>query len=150
MCTALLQGLLDSILYSNRHWFGTGTKYDSFEHFLSVIEKPANNMTLIEEQTQEGKPTLRIYQYKSGADYCHNEYFYAINCRFQGDVRTYFHVNQDITYIQIESDVIYTYTSDQSVRIHNSIDSIIACTMLLYPLEIAAAVLLYRKKSLSF
>ncbi len=145
--TFLLQGVLDSVLYSNRHWFGTGTKYDSFEHFLSVIEKPADNMVLIEEQTQEGKPTLRIYRYKSGADYYPDEYFYAINCRFQGDIRTYFHVNREISYIQIESDVIYTYTSDQSVQVHNAISNVIAWTSLLYPMEILVAVLLHRRKA---
>ncbi len=147
MCTLFLQGALEGVLYNNRHWFGTGTKYDSFEHFLSVIEKPADNMVLLEEQTQEGKPTLRIYRYVSDATFYHDEYFYAINCRFQGDIRTYFHVNREITYIQVESDVIYTYTSDQSVQVHNAISSVIAWTSLLYPLEIAAAVLLYRRKA---
>ncbi len=149
--TFLLQGVLDSVLYSNRHWFGTGTKFDSFEEFQDFIEQPQyGTATVLEEEELDGEPWRRVYDIYKGGVGSYTLDVYATRGHWQGEIRYYYRVNQDITLINFESDAIYTYTSKQSMQAVNTIDSIMAYTLLLYPIEIIVAILLYRKKSLSF
>ncbi len=148
LCTALLQATAARILEGNRHWFGIGTKYDSFEAFQAFIEQPQHSTaTVLEEQALNGEPHLRVYEISTDGVDSYKQDFYANRCRWQGEIRYYFHLNESITYISFGSDAIYTYTASQSLGLRNAIDTVLALMLLLYPIELAAAVLVYRKKA---
>ncbi len=147
--TLIVQPLLFNLLSGHREWMGQGTKHRNAQTVVDLMQTPL---------LKTGEPyELDILQYDSKGNV-------VVAGRYEEDLDTYATVhiveewwngkwvhfawlNETVWWIEYRDDAIYTYTDVQYEKTQRIIYGITHSLLLLYPAEIAAAVLIYRKKA---
>lgn len=140
--TVLAHLLAADLLYANMHLYCPGTKFDTFEAFKEHMETPlapdGEPLTLFAEDDE-----YRIYS--NSNDY----HFYARLTEYiSGKPETrFYNANMTIQHISHSKDAIYTYNSQQYHQSQDRFVAIMWVIMIIYPIEIAVTILIYRRKS---
>lgn len=148
--TALGITMLQEILDSNRHWTGQGTAHTDAQSFIKYMQRPLNaegyacKYKVIEQDAQGDPLIVEVYDPDSQT-YYKNQYIRDV---WQGVPVRYIWLNQTVRRRDFHhSDAIYTYTNAQLETSNRIIACIVHPFVLLFPAEIAAAVLIYKKKA---
>lgn len=140
--TVLAHLLAANLLYANMHLYCPSTKFDTFEAFKENMETPLSPdgepLTLFAEDDE-----YRIY-----SDSNDNHFFANLTEYISGNPETrFYNANKTIKHISHSKDAFYTYNIQQYHQAQNHFVAIMWVIMIIYPIEIAVTILIYRRKS---
>lgn len=126
----------------NPQLYSPGTKFETFEDFREFIETPL---------TEDGEQ-LTLNQISPHGDYLYQDadgdYYdaYVVNITYQGIEHQYRFANKTVTYMSCDDSGIYTYTTRQYSAAADKFLTINLCIAPVYPIEVLALALIYRRK----
>ena len=137
--------IFTELIYAHRYLLADNTQYDSFQEFRKAMETPLDpdgNTMILQYNYQE----LKIYENAAGERFVAN-YHVVFNGADPDAVEYgYWNANQTISdYVQ-NGDVFYTFTPAQAEAAYKVYQMVTIGLFILYPMEIAAAVVLCRRK----
>ncbi len=142
LITLLAQGGLALLFQSNPQWFGTATVHRNFEAFRALMEAPPEGWSFSREAGEHWN-RIRFYIDTDGYEVP----VYSSQLTWNGVYQDYFHANKDIVRFTQSSNRLYTFTAQQYADAQSRGIAVMLALLLLYPAEIAAGVLIYRKKA---
>lgn len=133
------------LLYANRHILSEHTRYDSFQEFKKAIETPldvdGSSLVLYETYYQ-----TRIYKNTAGVE-IPVDYYTVYNGTIPNTLEySYWHANKTIADFINDGNVFYTLSPNQADLASQRGQWICVTMFLLYPIEIAIAVTICRRK----
>ena len=134
------------LLYANRHLLAEHTRYDSFQEFKKAIETPldvdGSSLVLYETYYQ-----TRIYKNSAGIE-IPVDYYTVYNGTIPNTPEySYWHANKTIADFVNDGNVFYTLSPNQADLASQRGHWICVTMFLIYPIEIAIAVTIYRRKT---
>ena len=133
------------LLYANRHLLSEYTRYDSFQEFKKAIETPldvdGSSLVLYETYYQ-----TRIYKNSADVEIL-VDYYTVYNGTIPNTPEySYWHANKTIADFANDGNVFYTLSPSQVDTASQRFLGICVAMFLLYPIEIAIAVTICRRK----
>ncbi len=149
--TLAAQGFWMGVLEKNNQWTGQATTHESVEDFIRWMQTPLTSdgktyEYTVAEQDEEGN--LQVVYYPdafTATDRAEKQYCFGI----WRDMEVRFvRLNHTVRKFDFGHDeAIYSYTDEQLDAANHILNWMFYPIFLIYPIEIAAAVLLYRKKA---
>ncbi len=149
--TMLGHGILGEVLQNNRHWTGQATVHESVEDFVEWMQTPLTidgepYEYFVVEQDDQGNLIIVYYEDTfTLTDRKETQYCFGI---WQNMEVRFIRLNHTVrTFDFGHEEAIYSYTDEQLDAANRIISWIIFPLLIVYPIEIVAAVLIYRRKA---
>lgn len=148
LVTFVVQDILANVLRAYPNVLCQGTKCATFEEFKEIIEKPLSHsgeeLEFVEERTTTSGHGIRIYRDSEGTEYTAYHYDHEWKLGVPGEA--YYEANKTIRDISYDGKYWYLYDGQQYTSYQNRYNAIHVVILILYPVEILAAILICRKK----
>lgn len=142
--TFIAQNIFADFLQTERHILYGGTKCDTFEEFKKIIETPLDpNGIPLEFVGEDGN--IRYYQDNEGTTYRVLRWDHEWKLGVPGE--PYWEANHTIYDVDYDGENWYLYDSQQHTTMRTRYWIANAIFAILYPVEIAVTILIYRRKS---
>lgn len=145
--SAFGHAVLAAALSTEYHLFYEGTKCETFEEFREIIETPlgpdGESLEFVREYEFGGRPR-RVYQDSEGTEY--EAYLWEHEWQLGVPGEPYYEANKTIWCISYDDGCWYLYTGEQYTTLQNRFTLVNLLIALIYPIEIATAGLICRKK----
>lgn len=153
----LAHGFTHNYLYTQMHIYAPGSRFDTWEELKEFLETPLSaegeEMLLVDSYTSTFMDhSVTAYEYQAPDGTIYHTSSEPRVLVYDGETPKYEYIQRnfsirEFSYSMTEDSLpIYTYNYEQQIRAENALALINLCICVIYPIELAIGIVIYRNK----